>query len=201
MVCSRNPAGDQFAAPLLKFVALDAQVRPGPFQYPRLNTFIVMLAILIWNTMLASRQLSITDAAKVSVMLVVLLFFMLPLWSLVSNRAVNLFRFGNFNAALILDERGCAIARQNGLMPTVETETDATSALTTCQLPDVTVLSRLGNTYYLRHASSKQKPQHTRGPEPICFTVPGQDVLSWKVLAEIPGKPCQYERQGAKVRR
>jgi MFS family permease len=179
---------------LLVFQILEEHPGPGPFQYPRLITFVIMLGILIWNVLLATRPLSVTEAVAVAVLLMVFLFLTLPLSTLISNRVVTLFKFGNFNAALVLDGRGCAIARQDGVMPTAGTKTDATSASGTCLLPDVTVLSGLGNTYYFRYASSKQRPQRTPEPEPVCFTLPGQDVLSWKVLAEIPGKPCQYRR-------
>jgi hypothetical protein len=93
----------------------------------------------------------------------------------VPGRVMNIYKFGNFKATLLVDETGCAIASRNGFPPSADSKT--------CPLPNVTVLSRLGNAYYLR-----------KDGESGCFTIPGQHVLSWSVERiehSPPELPCQ----------
>jgi hypothetical protein len=159
----------------------------------------LMLAILVWN-MAAIRAPTFTAVAQIAAVLMIGLFFLLQLWTSIPSGVVRILRFGDFKANLVLDETGCAIAREDHLIPATEKNKATGATPKTCSLPDVTILSRLGTSYYLRYHTTADKDSPAPKAEQVCFTIPGHDVLSWTVRPEIPDPPCQYQVGAAATR-
>jgi hypothetical protein len=113
--------------------------------------------------------------------------------SLIPEMVMNTYKFGSFrNAFLVVDEVGCSIVHHHGITPyTLDSPTvnpsssptvnpsssptvnPSSSPKMTCSLSKVTILSRLGSTYYLIAFRDDETSVH--------FTMPGQNVLSWSV--------------------
>jgi hypothetical protein len=110
---------------------------------------------------------------------VFILFLMLQALPFIPEKVMNIYKFGNFrNAFLVVDEVGCSIVHHHGIKITPYTLDSSTvnppsPPKMTCSLSKVTILSRLGSTYYLIAFRDDQTSVH--------FTMPGQNVLSWSV--------------------
>ena len=111
--------------------------------------------------------------------IIALIFLFFNILTFIPDYVMNTYKFGNFtNAFLVLNEIGCAIVKHRGLEvtpytpdpktdpPPKDPKTDPPPKI--CSLQNVTIHSRLGNTYYLQVS-------HMR------FTIPTQNVLSWTV--------------------
>lgn len=83
----------------------------------------------------------------------------------VSATVMRLYGIGNIRGAtLVVGKDGCSALEQVGVQPILKVND-------TCKAEGVTILSRLGNSYYLRWAD----PQGNA----VLFTVPSSSVLSW----------------------
>ena len=109
----------------------------------------------------------------------IILLGMLKALPLIPEMVMNIYKFGNFrNSFLVVDEVGCSIVHHHGVKITPST-LDSTRVnpssppKMTCSLSKVTILSRLGSTYYLIAFRDDKTSVH--------FTMPGQNVLSWSV--------------------
>jgi hypothetical protein len=110
-------------------------------------------------------------------------------WSRIPDRVMRIYKFGDVrNATLVLDETGCAILAQHGLTAS-KTNTENPTVPKTCPLPNVTIKSRLGTTYYVEIDRS-EKGSSPKG-KPLLFTIPATDVLSWACESDENGKVCQ----------
>jgi hypothetical protein len=113
------------------------------------------------------------------------------------SNIMRLYRLGSFRATVIVDETGCAIADLNGFKQQTAASNnehlangkpEATPISRTCPLFNITILSRVGNAYYVRKDAKSG-----------CFTIPSQHVISWAVAkrvtitepATIADPPCR----------
>jgi hypothetical protein len=98
---------------------------------------------------------------------------------LIPNAVMHLYKFGHFKAAsLVLKNEGCAIAREHGLIAWDHGLQEGA----VCHFADVMICSRLGGTYYV---------ELRKADTPARFTIPAQDVLSWRVADEqLPDAGC-----------
>ena len=93
-----------------------------------------------------------------TVFIVVLLFQIGP--TFIPRAVMRIYKFGHFQAAsLVLTEKACEIGTNHGLSETRP-----------CHFSDVRIHSRLGSTYYIEGRTDD---------EPVCFTIPSSEVLSW----------------------
>jgi hypothetical protein len=103
---------------------------------------------------------------------------MLRALPLIPEMVMNIYKFGNFrNAFLVFDETACSIVQHYGVKVTPYTPNPTTaptpSPKATCSLSKVTILSRLGSTYYFEACRNDNTL--------LRFTIPAQNVLSWAV--------------------
>ena len=166
----------------MSFVPLFLLVSSLAGENPELreNGGLVMVTamISIWgcNMMLVTkRSFSILNLLSFATLAIFLLFYNLGNWTLIPNMMMRTYKFGHFtNASVVLNETGCVIVQRLGLKVTPDLpapQTDTTSSPKICTLSNVTIHSRLGNTYYLEVFQSADTS--------LRFTIPGQNVLSW----------------------
>lgn len=144
------------------------------------KTVMLSLIVLVWNfAMIVNiRQMPFWQYPVIPLMIFCFLLSISGEWAFIPKRVMNIFKFGNLsNASLVFDEIGCSIVQHHGVQVTPYTPNPITattpSPKTTCSLPNATIHSRLGNTYYLE-AFRNDKTS-------VRFTMPGQNVLSWAV--------------------
>ena len=105
------------------------------------------------------------------------IFLIFNLLTLIPNRVMSIYKFGNLpDASLVFDEIGCSIVQQHGMKVTPYTPNSTTafpSTPKTCSLSKVTIHSRLGSTYYLQASRNDNTS--------VSFTIPAQNILSWAV--------------------
>jgi hypothetical protein len=85
-------------------------------------------------------------------------------WVLIPEGVAYLYGIGNLESAtLMLDKEGCGVASKAGLGPELDVDSEW------CRLPGVTILNRLGTTYYVR------------SPRGSHFTLPSSSVKSYEL--------------------
>jgi hypothetical protein len=147
------------------------------------TVFLVSITVTaVFNAWIAAAPLPTTPLHSIVTVVYIGLFLLMVIGlSFIPNHVMRKFKFGNLtNASLVLNEVGCAIAQHHGAktIPFPDSKTNTTSNPKTCSLPSVTIHSRLGNMYYLEVSR-------------MHFTMPGQNVLSWKVLTAGPPTSTQ----------
>ena len=138
-----------------------------------LAALVAMLLIWVSNMVVADQPSFSARVLIFAAVVALVVTALLRSFTFIPRLMVSIYEFGNFKAIVILDETGCAIVRQQGFTLSSDTKADATSTSKTCSLPNVTILSRLGNAYYVKASRS--------GARPVRFTLPRQHVLSWAV--------------------
>lgn len=159
-----------------------------------------------------------------AVILVVVTSFITKNFFQTSKATMRLLKFGNIeNAQLILDTQGGQIARQF-IDPIASSVSAASSVPSTkedpkintedkkdrfalsegCLVRSITILSRLGNEYYLE----VKLPDNQKGAEDNQkrsvehrFNIPASHVLSWRVHEDDKGKPTSLECAEKEVNR
>ena len=186
MICYTGIAGvlGCMLVPLF-FVVITIEKNPSMYTHPTSLALGIMVFIWILNMLLVIVPLSPLQRAGLAAAALICVFSLLHGWTFIPSRLMRAFKFGNIsNATLVLDETGCAIVRQHG----GDIKTDTLTTPKTCALPNVTIRSRLGSTYYVE--VTRPKGQEVTRPEgqvevirpegqTVLFTIPGQDVLSW----------------------
>jgi hypothetical protein len=117
----------------------------------------IIVALYNYSMILHINRVSLWRHFSIAVLSVFCIFLMLNLLTLIPNRVMSIYKFGNLSdTSLIFDEIGCSIVQQHGMKVTPPYTPNSTTAFPstpkTCSLSKVTIHSRLGSTYYSRFA-------------------------------------------------
>ncbi|WP_019505497.1 hypothetical protein [Pleurocapsa sp. PCC 7319] len=101
--------------------------------------------------------------------------------SFIPSRVMEIYKFGNIKAhSIILDKIGCSIAKNNidmrgGYIEYKDKTYKINTDKETCVIPDVNILSRLGEESYLELKINLNKSEKKR----IKFTIPSDSIISF----------------------
>ena len=146
---------------LVSFLLLDRLLSSQYELYLALSVLIIFNIFFVWTPFLPGRQKHGLFSLYIgSIAAVASIIIMLAGVTFIPNAIMRIYKFGHFVAAsLVLTEKACVIASNHGLSETRP-----------CHFSDVRIHSRLGSTYYI---------EGRKDEEPVCFTIPSSEVLSW----------------------
>jgi len=200
--------------PLLVVFVLASKYEETVGAFDEVRTVGVALVFLVAvNVMIAKKNskgflvFSFIFAPLISWFLLLILF---KQWDVITQKTMQRYKFGQMkNVTLLLDYQGVQIARQYinpvslrelaassvasvGEMSKVRVEkkTDKSYLTEGCLFKPITILSRLGNEYYVEvnlQEKKKDMGEEQKTNEENRFVIPSSHVLSWRMRQEDKG--------------